>query len=155
MKYDLKKIMEMAWKLKKLNSANLFSECLKEAWVAAKTTTLDVKSWFMSKNFSNDEIFIAGCSEKSIVKSTEKALYVEFDSDYGRIYKWVPKTCFVTGMEVLEEKIAYEKQCEGLEKYEKLIAWATERGLKVGNHPKKVNLIAKIVKHGLEVPAWA
>ncbi len=36
MKYDLKKIMSRAWEIKKENSRNIFSLCLKAAWKEAK-----------------------------------------------------------------------------------------------------------------------
>ena len=36
MKYDLKKIMKRAWEIKKENSRNIFSLCLKMAWEEAK-----------------------------------------------------------------------------------------------------------------------
>lgn len=36
MKYDLKKIMKRAWEIKKENSRNIFSLCLKMAWAEAK-----------------------------------------------------------------------------------------------------------------------
>lgn len=155
MKYDLKKIMSIAWELKRLDDKNLFSECLKEAWKAAKRTTTIVKSWFISKNFSSDEAFIIGCADTSVVDITEKAMKLRFESDYGTITRWIPKSCLVSGLDELEEFIRDERQENGLKKYEKLLDWARENGLKVGNHPKKVNLIAKIKKAGLELPIWA
>lgn len=36
MKYDLRKIMKRAWEIKKENSRNIFSFCLKMAWGEAK-----------------------------------------------------------------------------------------------------------------------
>lgn len=36
MKYDLRKIMSRAWEIKKENSRNIFSLCLKIAWEEAK-----------------------------------------------------------------------------------------------------------------------
>ena len=36
MKYDLRKIMKRAWEIKKENSRNIFSLCLKMAWGEAK-----------------------------------------------------------------------------------------------------------------------
>ena len=39
MKYDLKKIMKRAWEIKKENSRNIFSICLKIAWEEAKEET--------------------------------------------------------------------------------------------------------------------
>lgn len=36
MKYDLRKIMSRAWEIKKENSRNIFSLCLKAAWKEAK-----------------------------------------------------------------------------------------------------------------------
>ena len=39
MKYDLRKIMKRAWEIKKENSKNIFSLCLKMAWEEAKKET--------------------------------------------------------------------------------------------------------------------
>lgn len=39
MKYDLRKIMKRAWEIKKENSKNIFSLCLKIAWEEAKKET--------------------------------------------------------------------------------------------------------------------
>lgn len=39
MKYDLRKIMRRAWEIKKENSRNIFSLCLKIAWEEAKEET--------------------------------------------------------------------------------------------------------------------
>ena len=39
MKYDLRKIMKRAWEIKKENSRNIFSLCLKIAWEEAKEET--------------------------------------------------------------------------------------------------------------------
>ena len=39
MKYDLRKIMKRAWEIKKENSRNIFSLCLKMAWEEAKEET--------------------------------------------------------------------------------------------------------------------
>ena len=155
MKYDLKIVMKKAWELMKMNKGYLFSECLKEAWRAAKIKSNEIKTWFISKNFTSDEQFIADCSEKSIEKETQKACLVKFNSKYGVIRKWVPKSCFCTGFDLLDEIIEDEKRELAIVKYERLLVWASKQGLKVGNRPRKKNLIAKIIKNGLNVPKWA
>lgn len=155
MKYNLKKIMKMAWKLMKMNKGYLFSECLKEAWKASKIKSTEIKSWFINKNFNSDEIFVIGCSESSIEKETEKACLVKFNSKYGTLKKWIPKSCFCNGFDLLEDMIREEKQELAIVKYERLLDWALRQGLKVGNRPRKQNLIDKIIKNGFNVPKWA
>lgn len=55
---------------------------------------LEVKQWFMNKNFSLNEQFIAENSyQNDVVKETEKAVQIKFSSDYGKMVKWVPKSC--------------------------------------------------------------
>lgn len=43
MKYDLRKIMKRAWEIKKENSKNIFSLCLKMAWEEAKKPSHPLK----------------------------------------------------------------------------------------------------------------
>lgn len=43
MKYDLKRIMSRAWEIKKENSRNIFSLCLKMAWEEAKKPSHPLK----------------------------------------------------------------------------------------------------------------
>lgn len=123
MKYDLKKIMTMAWGLKKEYDRKaknskwnrndfsplkeeekaLFSECLKIAWEEAKKNSTEennkiegkafIKDWFLRKKCG--EFADVFDAEIEILKETQKAVY-------GKIYCsvtgvpmeiWCPKSC--------------------------------------------------------------
>ena len=54
---------------------------------------MTVKSWFLNKNFpANERIAIAGV-EPTVEKETEKAVFLCWATEYGKISKWVPKSC--------------------------------------------------------------
>lgn len=110
-KYDKSKIFKTAWSFVKEKGRTL-SEALKTAWRCAK---IDVKhslkkryliaDWFIEKNLdkftSNYLVCYQSFDGKSILKETEKAIYVElkmstidggFESKYTR-KTWIPKSC--------------------------------------------------------------
>lgn len=51
-----------------------------------------IESWFLNKNFTQNERLVIECAEKEIVEETEKAVKVEFISDYGVVKSWIPKS---------------------------------------------------------------
>lgn len=78
------------------------SEALKQAWKLKRQfegkepgmePTIEIKVWFMNKNFTTEESFVAKRSDREIIKETEKAVQIKFSSKYGTIVKWVPKSC--------------------------------------------------------------
>lgn len=60
--WNLSRIMKKAWEIKKRNSQNIFSECLKMAWAIAKDSIKPifefggVKERFLLKTLSNEEL---------------------------------------------------------------------------------------------------
>lgn len=54
---------------------------------------MTVKNWFLNKEFTTDErIAIAGV-EPTVKRETEKAKLLKWNTEYGVIAKWVPKSC--------------------------------------------------------------
>lgn len=54
---------------------------------------LTVKNWFLNKNFdANERIAIANI-EPTVEKETEKAVFLCWNTSYGKIKKWIPKSC--------------------------------------------------------------
>ena len=54
--------------------------------------SITVKKWFLDKNFSRNEAYaITTCRTAEIVKETEKAALIRFDTDSGTIQSWIPK----------------------------------------------------------------
>lgn len=106
-KMTMKVLMKNAWSFAR-NAAKQFggsaveymSGALAKAWRVkrefenVKSMALEVKEWFMNKNFTSNEMFIADNSyQNDLVKETEKAVQIKFNSKYGTMIKWVPKKC--------------------------------------------------------------
>jgi len=103
-----KQIMKRAWEMYKVagcSSRAEFGLALKAAWAEAKTQVsfaeklCGFKSWFVDKNFSQGERYVIECAvaggEYKVKKETEKAVMVRFESDYGSIVRWFPKSVCV------------------------------------------------------------
>lgn len=92
MKYNKTEIMRNAWTI--CRSANCtMSEALRRSWAAAKAPKFSVKFWFLSKEFSaNERIAISGVAP-SVARETEKAVFLRWNTSYGVITRWVPKSC--------------------------------------------------------------
>lgn len=57
---------------------------------------LSVKSWFINKNFTeNQKSALATAYDYKIEKETEKAYFLNANTDYGCIKFWCPKSCTV------------------------------------------------------------
>lgn len=96
-----------AWKIAKKGAKEFggsareyFSEALKKAWRLFKEFNngslkpLEIKQWFINKNFSHQEKFVVDYSyDRTVERETAKAVLIKFASDYGMITKWVPKSC--------------------------------------------------------------
>ena len=53
-----------------------------------------VKNWFMVKNFTSSErVAIMSSDEMIIEKETEKAVLGKWNTKFGAITKWIPKSC--------------------------------------------------------------
>lgn len=54
---------------------------------------MTIKTWFLNKNFdANERIAIAGV-EPTVERETEKAKLLKWNTEYGVITNWVPKSC--------------------------------------------------------------
>ncbi len=154
-------LFNQAWNLAKEgaskfggSSREYFAAALKIAYVSPKEVAVNyvsLKTWFVEKNFSESEMFIAETTSFNIVKETEKAVQLLWDSKYGKMFKWAPKSCMITEQEAIAIQ---EKEVSAFKKYEKLIAWAKENNVKgVRNRMKKTTIIVKIQAAGLVAPA--
>lgn len=135
-----------------------YSACLALAlrivWQQAKTPQTHytaIKSWFINKNFDQNERYIYDIEPFQIKRETEKALQLKWISEFGVMTKWVPKSCMVSQEEA---EMEFEQAAERFNKYQQLIAWAKANEVKgVRNRMKKATVIVKIQQAGLAVPA--
>lgn len=119
---------------------------------------IEIKSWFVLKNFSSEERYAESVSDKEIVRETEKAVLIKFVSDFGTFTKWIPKSCLMTEEDFRIEREREEKRIARFEerqrKYKELVKFAKEnkvKGVRIGF--RKETIINKIKEAGLEVPA--
>lgn len=125
-----------------------------------------IESWFLNKNFtSNERIVIESSNDQIIERETEKASLIRFESDYGTLKTWVPKSLYTTE-EVKEISEEAKKQVKNFvnkiieqenakyDYYNRVLNFAKENKIKgVRKYMKLSNIIAKIKENGLEVPA--
>lgn len=52
-----------------------------------------VKAWFANKEFSQGERHAMETSDAAIDRETEKAYLLKWNTKFGVIKKWVPKSC--------------------------------------------------------------
>ncbi|EMA6344830.1 hypothetical protein U3450_003886 [Bacillus cytotoxicus] len=123
-KFNVAEIMQNAW-VAAANAAFLhggkkseyFAECLKAEWAFAKqlknaalngnkkaqrvekTTNeiIEIKSWFVRKNFSRDEAYVIETNDWiEVLEETAKAYKLRVhNAKFGGITTWAPKSCCV------------------------------------------------------------
>lgn len=135
MKYNKCEIMSNAWTIRRQIGCTM-SAALKKAWVFAKASlrVFSIKSWFLNKEFSaNERIAITGVSPV-MVRETEKAVCLSWNTSYGVVTRWVPKAC-LEGTTLSEENTA-EKCAARLDaikareaRYESLISECRAHGI--------------------------
>ena len=124
-----------------------------------------VESWFIAKNFNQQQQYAISRAERiEVISETEKAVKVAWFTKYGTITSWVPKS--VCGLaekseaaKKVEEQIearakAARERLEAAEKhYEAVLAFAKENKVKgIRRGLKLRTLYAKIADAGLEFP---
>ena len=109
-----------------------------------------IKEWFLYSNFNQSERYAISISDISIKKETEKAYLLYFENDFGTLKRWIPKSCIMSKEDIKKEQ---EKKENAKIKYENLVKWAKENGLRVRNKMKKVTILDKAFCAGLQVPA--
>ena len=103
-----KNVMKIAWRIKKLDSRNLFSECLKMAWKGVKeklaksynVTKALVTGWFYEKTFGASRFDGTVLRTFEIEKETEKAVLL---TKGGESF-WCPKSCIEKQWEAVVER---------------------------------------------------
>lgn len=74
---------------------------------------LSVKSWFINKNFTeNQKSALATAYDYKIERETEKAYFLNAETDYGCIKFWCPKSCTVEINEAEEKRPIEEVMAE-------------------------------------------
>lgn len=66
---------------------------------------MKIKKWFLDKNFSQSEKYAMTVTEPKVERETEKAKLIKWDTEFGIISSWIPKSCIeIEEVEEVEEK---------------------------------------------------
>lgn len=61
---------------------------------------MTIKTWFLEKNYTHDEIeYGINLNDPTIEKETEKALLLKWNTEYGVIKGWFPKSVVIMDAE--------------------------------------------------------
>ncbi|MFD1066710.1 hypothetical protein [Oceanobacillus locisalsi] len=146
------KVMEGDWIAK-------MSLALKKAWKEAKyaaqlaakamNEVVSIKSWFIRKNFDQNEAYTLQTAEFEIIKETEKAYRLKAMTDFGNLFVWAPKSVCLNQEQFNAEFDAVQtKMNKGLERNLELLKEAKELGIKgVRKGMKTKTLENKIAAH--------
>lgn len=105
MKYNRSEIMTRAWSIRRMTACTM-STALTQAWAEAKKPSYEIVGWFMSRNFSSNERLAVFGVEPYRMSETEKAVKLCWATSYGKIIRWVPKSCLVTAESLAAENTA-------------------------------------------------
>lgn len=64
---------------------------------------MTIKTWFLNKNFDALERIAISGTEPTVERETEKAMLLKWNTEYGIIKRWVPKSCIESTPAVSEE----------------------------------------------------
>ena len=120
-----------------------------------KNDKIAIPYWFIVKNLTRTQADAIVGERMTVERETEKAVLVKWNTDYGFVTLWTPKSIIVTEEQArTEAKTEAEKRMQsikqGEERYNKMIAFAKENGLAVRNKMKKDTVMSMIKKAGLE-----
>lgn len=116
-----------------------------------KTEIGHIPNWFISK-LPSDEKYLWSVGDFRIIKETEKAVNVEIETDFGKLWSWIPKS-ILNNQKYIEQEEANEaneaKRAEAMviafENHPKFIAYAKEIGIKnVRSNSKISTTVAKM-----------
>lgn len=114
--------------------------------------TMYVKEWIVRKNLNEQEAYAVSeiLFEGDVIRETEKAYYLLFDTNYGHIKMWAPKSqCYDEEARREMEREEEKRFEEGCKRYEKLLSFCKENGLKVRKGMRKATLLKKVEEAGL------
>lgn len=110
--------------------------------------------WFISKNLSQNQAYAVGVEGYGkAVKETEKAIDIEFATDYGKVWIWCPKSILKTIEEVADELIAGAKKFnDKMNKRAELIEKMRALGVKsISSHQRTETIFSKAKSQGIDV----
>lgn len=144
----------------KINDRNFIvkAENQRQAILKVKAVIRDnigIPSWFLQKSLTKDQLNAIKFETLQKVSETDKAVKVRWNTDYGSIQLWVPKSILISEEQAKTEARQeadrlLKKFSEGSERYEKMINFAKQHGLPVRNKMRKETVLSMIEKAGLK-----
>lgn len=94
-------------------------------------------------------------SDISMIGETEKAIQVQFATDYGNLKTWIPKS--VISDEAMERNMKYtaereRRKTEAFANHQKLVNYAKSQGVKVTSRTKTSTIYKKMREAGIAIP---
>jgi hypothetical protein len=117
---------------------------------------MEVKTWFLNKEFtSSQRIAISTAEAPTVQRETEKAVLLQWNTEFGVITHWVPKSCIVTDEQIAAENTP-EKCAARLaaiqareDSYTALIAKCRENGIYARKGMKIATMKQKLAAAGI------
>ena len=108
-----------------------------------------VPAWIVEKNLDQDRFYAVRAEgvNPSLARETEKAVLLEWDTEFGKVSMWCPKSILKSEEQVkAEEQADIERSNKKYDGYTKLIMAAEKAGVKYVRGYLKVNTIVRMCK---------
>lgn len=110
-----------------------------------------IPEWIINKNLDDNQIYAirAEGEDASLVRETEKAILVEWSTEFGKVSMWCPKSVLKSKDEVVAEaKAQQERYNNACEQYNKLVEAAKSLGVKVRKGMCRITIYSKVNEAG-------
>lgn len=110
-----------------------------------------IPEWIIEKNLDDNQIYAvrAEGEDAKLVRETEKAILVEWATEFGKVSMWCPKSVLKSKDEVVAEaKAQQERYNNACERYAKLVETAKSLGVKVRKGMCRLTIINKVDEAG-------
>ena len=111
-----------------------------------------IPEWIIEKNLDDNQIYAirAEGEDASLVRETEKAILVEWPTEFGKVSMWCPKSVLKKSMDevVAEAKAQQARYNNACEQYDKLVDAAKSLGVKVRKGMCRLTIINKVDEAG-------
>lgn len=110
-----------------------------------------IPEWIIEKNLDENQIYAvhAEGEDAKLVRETEKAILVEWATEFGKVSMWCPKSVLKSKDEVVAEaKAQQERYNNACEQYAKLVETAKSLGVKVRKGMCTTTIYSKVNEAG-------
>ena len=108
-----------------------------------------VPCWIVKKNLDQDKLYAVRAEgvNPTVARETERAVLLEWDTEFGKVSMWCPKSVLKSEEQMkAEEQADIERSNKKYDGYTKLITAAEEAGVKYVRGYLKVNTVVRMCK---------